>query len=181
MDALKDQEQMLVLLAGRPTRKSNNRPPPTSPALRRALQNCQVTDSSTRLTEALELADTLTRDKHDPEIHLFSDGAAGDLSEFANKGLHVIYHRSAASGATTWASRRWTSGRTRRTARSAPFTPAWPIFPPTPAKPVLELLFDNQVVDTRLVESAARRNLAAGFHRRAGTRRHFHRAHRRQG
>src|ERR1700721_627753 len=41
----------------------------------------------------LKLADTLIRDKHDPEIHLYSDGAAGDLSEFENKGLRVIYHK----------------------------------------------------------------------------------------
>ena len=39
------------------------------------------------------MAETLTRDQPLAEIHLFSDGAVGDLTEFENKGLNVIYHR----------------------------------------------------------------------------------------
>ena len=38
----------------------------------------------------------LVRDRgkeSNPEIHLFSDGAVSDLSEFENKALPLIYHR----------------------------------------------------------------------------------------
>ena len=64
-------------------------------ALRRALEACAVTDSSTRLSEALKLAEVLTRDRgrdENAEVHLFSDGAAGDLSEFENKAMRLVYH-----------------------------------------------------------------------------------------
>jgi Ca-activated chloride channel homolog len=161
VDGLKDQEQMLILLAAGNTEVKQSATADKT-ALRRAL-NCQVTDSSTRLTEALKLADTLIRDKHDPEIHLFSDGAAGDLSEFENKGLHVIYHRIG-QRATMSASRRWIFARIRRTTRSAPSTPASPISPPTRKSTVLELLFDNQVVDTRPLNIPAGETSPQVFH-----------------
>src|SRR6185503_7415332 len=61
--------------------------------LRRAIQSSQVTDSPTRLNEALKMADSLTRDKTGAEIHLFSDGATPALSDFENKGLPLTYHR----------------------------------------------------------------------------------------
>src|SRR5437870_11800121 len=60
--------------------------------LRRALELCQVTDSPTRLVEALKMAESLTRDKTGAEVHLFSDGAAPGLSEIENKGLPLVYH-----------------------------------------------------------------------------------------
>ena len=147
VDALKDQEQMLVLLAAGNTEVKQSATADKA-ALRRALQNCQVTDSSTRLTEALKLADTLIRDKHDPEIHLFSDGAAGDLSEFENKGLHVIYHRIGLrcdnAGITTLDIRENPENHKERAIYTSVVN-----FSTNARATTLELLFDNQVVDTR--------------------------------
>ena len=58
VDSLKDQDQMLVLLAAGNTVVKQSATADKA-ALRRALRDCQVTDSPTRLTEALKLADTL--------------------------------------------------------------------------------------------------------------------------
>ena len=58
VNSLKDQDQMLVLLAGANTEVKQSATG-SKAALRRAIQNCQVSDSSTRLTEALKLAETL--------------------------------------------------------------------------------------------------------------------------
>ncbi|MGA2177532.1 MAG: BatA and WFA domain-containing protein [Verrucomicrobiota bacterium] len=147
VDSLKDQEQMLVLLAGANTVVKQSATADKA-ALRRALQNCQVTDSSTRLTEALKLADTLIRDKHDPEIHLFSDGAAGDLSEFENKALRVIYHRAGQRcnnlGITTLDIRENPENRQERALYTSVVN-----FSTNAQQTVLELLFDQQIVDTR--------------------------------
>jgi len=92
VDGLRDQDQMLVLQAAGNTEVKQSATS-NKPALRRALEACAATDSPTHLKEALKLAETLTRDQPLAEIHLFSDGAVGDLTEFENKGLNVIYHR----------------------------------------------------------------------------------------
>ena len=145
--SLKDEDQMLILLAGGNTEVKQSAT--TSKAdLRRAIQNCQVSDSPTRLTEALKLAETLVKDKHDPEIHLFSDGAAGDLSEFANKNLKVIYHkvgtRSQNLGITTLDIRENPENRAQRAIYTSVVN-----FSTNQEETDLELLFDNQVVDSR--------------------------------
>lgn len=147
VDGLKDQDEMLILLASANTEVKQ---PATAnkAALRRALENCQVTDSSTRLTEALKLAGTLVRDKKDPEIHLFSDGAAGDLSEFENKGLHVIYHRLGQSsdnlGITTLDIRENPENHHDRAIYTSVAN-----FSTNARQTVLELLFDNEIIDSR--------------------------------
>lgn len=104
VDSLRDNEQMVVLQAGANTEVKQSATI-NKAALRRALQSTQPSDSPTRLKEAFKLAEMLTRvplnesgepstnAMADAEIHLFSDGAIGDLSEFENKGLNVIYHR----------------------------------------------------------------------------------------
>jgi len=144
---LKDQEQMLILLAAGNTEVKQSATADKA-ALRRALEKCQVTDSSTRLTEALKLADTLIRDKHDPEIHLYSDGAAGDLSEFENKGLHVIYHRIGQRGdnvgITTLDIRENPENRKERAIYTSVVN-----FSTNAQTTVLQLVFDGEVVDTR--------------------------------
>jgi len=147
VDSLKDQEQMLILLAAGNTEVKQSATADKA-VLWRALQNCQVTDSSTRLTEALKLADTLIRDKHDPEIHLFSDGAAGDLSELENKGLHIVYHRIGQRcdnvGITTLDIRENPENHKERAIYTSIAN-----FSTNAEATVLELLFDSQVVDTR--------------------------------
>jgi hypothetical protein len=147
VDSLKDQEEMLVLLAAGNTEVKQSATSDKA-ALRRALQNCQVTDSTTRLTEALKLADTLVRDKHDPEIDLFSDGAAGDLSEFENKGMHVIYHRAGTRcdnvGITTLDIRENPENPQERAIYTSVVN-----YSTNARQTVLDLLFDGQVVDSR--------------------------------
>ncbi len=147
VDALKDQEQMLILLAAGNTEVKQSATADKT-ALRRALQDCKVTDSSTRLTEALKLADTLVRDKHDPEIDLFSDGAAGDLSEFENKGLQVVYHRIGQRcnnvGITTLDIRENPEDHKERAIYTSVVN-----YSTNAQSTLLELLFDGQVVDSR--------------------------------
>ena len=147
--SLKDQDQMVVLLAGANTEVKQSATS-SKADLRRAIQDCQVSDSSTRLTEALKLAETLLRDgkNHDPEVHLFSDGAAGDLSEFASKSLRVIYHkvgtRSKNLGITTLDLRENPENRAERAIYTSVAN-----FSTNEEQTDLELLFDNQRVDSR--------------------------------
>jgi hypothetical protein len=147
VNSLKDQDEMLVLLAGGNTEVKQSATHDKA-TLRRAIQNCQVSDSSTRLTEALKLAETLLRDKRNPEIHLFSDGAAGDLSEFANKNLQVIYHkvgvRANNLGVTTLDIRENPENRAERAIYTSVAN-----FSTNVEQTDLELLFDNQVVDSK--------------------------------
>jgi len=153
VDTLKDQEQMLILLAAGNTTVKQSATDDKS-VLRRAIQSCQVTDSTTRLIEALKLADTLVRDKHDPEIHLFSDGAAGDLSEFENKGMNVIYHREGERcdnvGVTSLDIRENPENRLERAIYTSVVN-----FSTNSKQTVLDLLFDQQIVDTRPLTLAA--------------------------
>jgi Ca-activated chloride channel family protein len=147
VNSLKDQDQMLVLLAGGNTEVKQSATS-SKADLRRAIQNCQVTDSSTRLTEALKLAGTLLRDKRNPEIHLFSDGAAGDLSEFANQNLNVIYHKVGTRcenlGITTLDIRENPENHAQRAIYTSVAN-----FSTNEEQTDLELLFDNQSVESR--------------------------------
>jgi Ca-activated chloride channel homolog len=103
VNGLRDGEQMMLLLAGANTEVKQS---PTSDkgALRRALQSCEPSDSTTRLADALKTAGAFTFEKRGEaevtsgEIHLFSDGAAPDLDELANKNLPIVYHRIGSSG-----------------------------------------------------------------------------------
>ena len=97
VDSLKDSDQMVVLQAGANT---EGRQSATSEkaALRRALQSCVCSDGPTRLVPALRMAESLVRDRKEAEIHLFSDGAVPDLSEFENKALPLVFHRVGQSG-----------------------------------------------------------------------------------
>jgi Ca-activated chloride channel homolog len=95
VDSLKDSDEMVVVLAG-PTTEVKQSATSEKAALRRALQSCTCSDGPTRLIPALRMAESLVRDldpKSGPEIHLFSDGAVPDLSEFENKALPLIFHK----------------------------------------------------------------------------------------
>ena len=144
IDSLHEGEEMIVLQADVNTQVKQSATG-NKTALARAIESCRVTDSPTRLTEALKLADTLTKQKKDPEIHLFSDGAAGDLSEFENKGLHLVYHRVGQRannlGVTTLDIRENPENREQRAVYTSVAN-----FSADPKQTDLELLFDNQVV-----------------------------------
>lgn len=91
LDSRKGQQMiLLVAAAGAEVKQSATS---EKSALRRALQSAIVTDSPTRLVEALRVAETLTRNNPDAEIHLFSDGAVPGLDEFESKELHLTFHR----------------------------------------------------------------------------------------
>lgn len=92
VDSLKPTDQMVVVLAGA-TAEVRQSATSEKAALRRALQNCATSDSPTRLVPALKTAESLVRDHPRAEIHLFSDGAVPELTEFENKALPVIYHK----------------------------------------------------------------------------------------
>ena len=92
VDGLSGADQMVVLEAGVNTVV---RQPATADkgSLRRALQESVCSDGPTRLVPALRIAESLVRDLPGAEIHLFSDGAVPELTEFENKALPLIYHR----------------------------------------------------------------------------------------
>lgn len=91
VEGLEEGSQMLVVLAGANTELRQSQTADKS-ALRHALASCRPGDTSTRLADAIRLAETLTRDHPDAETHLFSDGAAPDLADFEGRTLRLIFH-----------------------------------------------------------------------------------------
>jgi len=92
VDSLAAGDLMVVLQAGADTEVKQSATSEKTD-LRRALQACVCSDGPTRLAPALRMAESLVRDQKGAEIHLFSDGAVPDLSEFENKALPLVYHR----------------------------------------------------------------------------------------
>ncbi len=147
VNALRDTDQMVVLQAGGNTEVKQSATSEKS-ALRRALQSATVTDSTTRLNEALKMAESLTRDNNDAEVHLFSDGAAPGMKELENKGLRLVYHRVGQRGNNL--------GIISLDVRPNPEDPTQrAIFTsvanssPEEQKTEVELLFDNQLLETK--------------------------------
>ncbi|MCW5555576.1 MAG: VWA domain-containing protein [Verrucomicrobiae bacterium] len=92
VDSLEPTDQMIVLLAGANTEVKQSATSEKA-ALRRVLQSAAPADSPTRLVPALKMAESLVRDRRSAEIHLFSDGAISELSEFELKALPLIFHK----------------------------------------------------------------------------------------
>src|SRR5271169_4919330 len=92
VDSLAGSDQMVILQAGANIEVKQSATSEKA-ALRRAIQSCVCSDGPTRLLPALRMAESLVRDQHGAEIHLFSDGAVPDLSEFENKALPLVFHR----------------------------------------------------------------------------------------
>jgi hypothetical protein len=156
VDGLRDGEQMMVLLAGATTEVKQS-PTTDKAALQRALQSCTPADSPTRLADALKTAGAFTFEKKGEEtvtsgeIHLFSDGAAPDLEELANKNLPLVYHRVG--------SERDNAGIVRLDARANPENAAQRAifagianFATNAVKLDVELLFDGQLLETRPID-----------------------------
>ena len=93
VNSMRDNDRMVILQAAANTEVKQS-PTSEKAALRRALLACRATDTSTRLNEALKLAETLIQNQQRAEVHLFSDGAVGSLDEFENSGLPLSYHRA---------------------------------------------------------------------------------------
>jgi hypothetical protein len=158
VDGLRDGEQMMVLLAGATTEVKQS-PTTDKSALRRALNSCEPSDAPTRLADALKTAGAFTFEKKGEEtvtsgeIHLFSDGAANDLDELANKNLPLVYHRIGVS--------RNNAGIVRIDARANPENASERAifasvanFSTNDVGTEVELLFDGRSIETRPVTLA---------------------------
>jgi Ca-activated chloride channel family protein len=97
VSSMHPEDKMVVLLAGGNTEVKQS-PTSEKAALRRAIESSQASDSPTRLSDALKLAETLIQNNTKAEIHLFSDGATGSLEEFGNKALPLVYHEVGTRG-----------------------------------------------------------------------------------
>lgn len=156
VDSLRDDEQMMVLVASARTEVKQS---PTSDklALRRAINSCLPTDSPTRLADALRTAGAFTFEQRGEatvtsgEIHLFSDGAVPSLAEFENKNLPLIYHRIGEGGQNLGIATLDVRANPDNQAQRAIFTSI--VNPSTNAQTTdLELRFGDDVVETRTVE-----------------------------
>lgn len=145
-------QQMLIMVAGANAEVRQSASSEKA-ALRRALSEAKVTDSTTRLAEALRVAETLTRERSDAEVHLFSDGAGVDLSEFAAKDLRLIFHRLG--------ERAENAGIVTMDVRANPENPAQRAvfagianYSTQPREVRIELLFDGELRETRALTLA---------------------------
>jgi hypothetical protein len=158
VDGLRDGEQMMVLLAGAIT---ETKQPATSDkaALRRALRDCSPGDTPTRLADALKTAGAFTFEMKGEEtvtsgeIHLFSDGAAPDLEELANKNLPLVYHRIGKSGDNIGIVRIDARANPDNALERAVFA-SIANFSTNEWRTDVELLFDDRVLETRPVTLA---------------------------
>lgn len=146
-DGLKDNDHMVIVEAGTITEVKQSATSDKA-ALKRALAACRPSDGPTRLVPALRMAESLVREQRDAEIHLFSDGAAGDLDEFSNKALPLIYHRVGNSSENL--------GITAVDVRANPENPAQRAiyvavgnFSSNQAQAVLELRLDDRQIESR--------------------------------
>jgi len=161
VDSLRDTDQMVVLLAAGHTEVKQS-PTSSKSALRRALQRCAVTDAPTRLAEALKLAQPLVKDRTDAEIHLFSDGAAPDLTQFEHEGLNVVYRRLGVRAENVGIVGLDVRAHPEEPARRALFA-SIANASTNPAQAELQLLFDGQLIETRLLDLRPRETLAGVF------------------
>jgi Ca-activated chloride channel family protein len=150
VDSLKGADEMVIVLAGATTEVKQSATSEKA-ALRRALQGCVCSDGPTRLVPALRMAESLVRDldpRTGPEIHLFSDGAVPELSEFENKALPLIYHR-VGRGANNLGITALDVRANPEDSRQRAVYASAANFSPESRQTDLELLFDGHLVETR--------------------------------
>ncbi|HMC28215.1 MAG TPA: BatA and WFA domain-containing protein [Verrucomicrobiae bacterium] len=147
VDGLRDNDQMVVLQSAANTEVKQSATSDKM-ALRRALESCVAVDSPTRLAEAFKLAETLVRNQPDAEIHLFSDGAIGNLSEFENQNLPLVYHKSGKGQNNLGIVSLDVRANPDDPAQRAIFTSVGN-FSTNVQQAELELLFDNDVLEVR--------------------------------
>ena len=150
VDSLTGTDEMVIVLAGATTEVKQSATSEKA-ALRRALQGCVCSDGSTRLVPALRMAESLVRDldpRTGPEIHLFSDGAVPELSEFENKALPLIYHRVGKDANNLGITALDVRANPEDSRQRAIYASA-ANFSPESRQTDLELLFDGHLVETR--------------------------------
>lgn len=153
--------QMVVLVAGANAEVRQSATSEKS-ALRRAIEGARVTDSPTRLAEALRVAETLIRDRPDAEIHLFSDGAIPGLAEFETRDLRLVFHRVGQGGRNAGIVAFDVKPNPEDPSRRALFL-ALANHEPTPVEGRIELSFDGQMVETKLLTLAPTNTTPAVF------------------
>ena len=159
VDGLREGEQMMLLLAAAGTEVKQS-PTGDKAALRRALLSCAPADTPTRLADALKTAGAFTFEKRGEEtvtsgeIHLFSDGAAPDLSEVANKNLPVLYHRIGQGQRNVGIVRLDVRANPEDASQRAVFVSV-ANFSTNPTPVEVELRFDGNMVELRPLELAA--------------------------
>jgi hypothetical protein len=139
--------QMVVLVAGA---HAEVRQSATSEkaALRRAIEGARVTDSPTRLVEALRVAETLICDRPDAEVHLFSDGAIPGLAEFETRDLRLVFHRVGKGGRNAGIVAFDVKPNPEDPAKRALFL-ALANHQPRPVEGRVEISFDGQMIETK--------------------------------
>ncbi|MCP5517306.1 MAG: VWA domain-containing protein [Verrucomicrobiales bacterium] len=167
VDSLDRTDRMAVLLAAGNTEVKQS-PTSNKPALRRALRGCEPAESRGQMLDALRLAQSLTRELSNAEIHLYSDGALTGLDEFENEGLNLVYHRIG-EGAEN-------RGIVAMDVRSHPEDPDQQAVFGTlinastnTAQARVELRFDDQLVESRVVSFGPRESVSQVFSVRQAT------------
>ena len=97
IDGMYDNDEMILILSGGSTEVRQS-PTSVKSVLRKALDQAKVTDSPTRLLDAIKLSQNLTRNRSKVEVHLFSDGVSSDLDAFELQDLNLVYHRLGEGG-----------------------------------------------------------------------------------
>ena len=97
IDGMYDNDQMVLILSGGNTEVRQS-PTSVKSILKKALDQVKVTDSPTRLLEAIKLSQNLSRNRPKVEVHLFSDGVSSDLDAFELQDLNLEYHRLGKGG-----------------------------------------------------------------------------------
>ena len=161
VDTLRDTDQMVVLQAAATTEVKLSRLSEKA-EMRRAIQGCAAADSPTRLAEALKMAESLTRDVPEAEIHLFSDGATPDLADFENKGLRLTYHKVGQRGQNAGIVNLDIRANPEDASQRAVFTSV-ANFSTNEVETQLELRFDGQLLQTRALKIPPTNSVAQVF------------------
>ncbi len=153
VDTLAGNDLMVILQAGVNTQVRQSATSEKA-ALRRALQSCVCSDGPTRLIPALRMAESLVRDQKNAEIHLFSDGAVADLSEFEHKALPLVYHRVGAAGNNAGITALDVRANPENARQRAVYVSV-ANFSSNTVQTELDLLLDDRLVETRPLNVAA--------------------------
>jgi Ca-activated chloride channel homolog len=146
-------EQMAILVAGANTEVKQSKTA-NKAALRRAVESARVTDSPTRLAEALRVAESLVRGESAAEVHLFSDGAVPDLAQFEARDLRLVFHRVGRRADNVGLVSLDVKPNPEDPAKRALFASVVN-YRPEPVEAQLELLFDGVLIEARPLTLAA--------------------------
>lgn len=161
VDGLKDTDQMIVLLSAGNTVVRQS-PSAEKTTLRRVLEECQPGDTPTRVEEAFKLAQTLSKNRANVEVHFFSDGAIPTADNLTSIKLPVVFHqfgkRANNAGITAMDVRPHPEDPKQRIVFASVFNAS------TNAQTVsAELRFNGQFVDTKILNLPPRDTASGVF------------------